>query len=650
MGRRARRAPRRRGPRGLRLRRARRCGAPIELQDALADETRARPELPLTVGIGLDAGEAVPVGDGYPRRRAQHGRPAVLLGGRRRDHRQRRPRPPGGSDAGARVRGAAAEGAEGHRSTRSTRCGSPRPSARRRRTPCPGADVERADARRAPADRAAGGPRRRAALAALALAPRAPRPRPDRRRVGPAGHRQDAARGRARHASSTPTAAGCATCPAGRAPTPRTSWPATRRPDAPRRRRLGRRPSPLPRAVVAIAGRAAETPTLLLAHPPRGGGRVADSPRRAARDPRAATDARPARRGRVRSIATLYAGRAAEALPIRDDPRRVGGVPAADPPGRRRLGSQQRHPSGWGRRPTGPRRGGGPSATAEDELIGDVAELELVRERSRRLALDIPSDGVAASSASAIAICPYKGLAAFDGADAEYYFGRERLVAELVARVVGSPFLGLIGASGSGKSSALRAGLLPALAAGVLPGSDRWPRWSCGRPTIRSSSWGGPSGGRSRTRRSRSGRRRRPGRRARRPAADRQLLLAIDQFEEVFTATRDDAERSAFLELLTANRPGPQGRGRDARRPLRRRAAYPALARLLGGSQVLVGPLTALGAGGASSRRPRERVGLRVEPELTRAAVERRRRGARGPAAAVDVAARALAARDRRAG
>ena len=35
-----------------------------------------------------------------------------------------------------------------------------------------------------------------------------------------------------------------------------------------------------------------------------------------------------------------------------------------------------------------------------------------------------------------------------------------------------------------------------------------------------------------------------------------QLLLAIDQFEEVFNATRDDAERSAFLELLTANRRG----------------------------------------------------------------------------------------------
>jgi class 3 adenylate cyclase len=39
--------------------------AAVELQSAFADETRADPELPLGVGIGLDAGEAVPVGDGY---------------------------------------------------------------------------------------------------------------------------------------------------------------------------------------------------------------------------------------------------------------------------------------------------------------------------------------------------------------------------------------------------------------------------------------------------------------------------------------------------------------------------------------------------------------------------------------------------------
>ena len=54
------------------------------------------------------------------------------------------------------------------------------------------------------------------------------------------------------------------------------------------------------------------------------------------------------------------------------------------------------------------------------------------------------------------------------------FHGRERLIAELVARLVQARLLAVVGASGSGKSSAVRAGLLPALAAGVLPGSARW--------------------------------------------------------------------------------------------------------------------------------------------------------------------------------
>ena len=70
--------------------------------------------------------------------------------------------------------------------------------------------------------------------------------------------------------------------------------------------------------------------------------------------------------------------------------------------------------------------------------------------------------------------CPFKGLASFDVDDAEFFYGRERLVAEMVARLAGAPLMGIVGPSGSGKSSALRAGLLPALAAGVLPGSEAW--------------------------------------------------------------------------------------------------------------------------------------------------------------------------------
>jgi DNA-binding SARP family transcriptional activator/energy-coupling factor transporter ATP-binding protein EcfA2 len=54
-------------------------------------------------------------------------------------------------------------------------------------------------------------------------------------------------------------------------------------------------------------------------------------------------------------------------------------------------------------------------------------------------------------------VCPYKGLAFFDVDDAPYFFGRERLIAQLAARLVDARLLAVIGASGSGKSSVVRA-------------------------------------------------------------------------------------------------------------------------------------------------------------------------------------------------
>src|ERR671919_231585 len=74
----------------------------------------------------------------------------------------------------------------------------------------------------------------------------------------------------------------------------------------------------------------------------------------------------------------------------------------------------------------------------------------------------------------AVETCPYKGLAAFERDDSAYFFGRERLVGELAARTVQVGLLGVVGASGSGKSSVIGAGLLPSLAAGLLPGSENW--------------------------------------------------------------------------------------------------------------------------------------------------------------------------------
>jgi DNA-binding SARP family transcriptional activator/ABC-type glycerol-3-phosphate transport system substrate-binding protein len=73
---------------------------------------------------------------------------------------------------------------------------------------------------------------------------------------------------------------------------------------------------------------------------------------------------------------------------------------------------------------------------------------------------------------------PYKGLRAFEEADAGEFFGRERVVERLLARAGEGGSRGrlvlLVGPSGSGKSSAVRAGLLPALRHGARPGSADW--------------------------------------------------------------------------------------------------------------------------------------------------------------------------------
>ena len=137
--------------------------------------------------------------------------------------------------------------------------------------------------------------------------------------------------------------------------------------------------------------------------------------------------------------------------------------------------------------------------------------------------------------------CPYKGLARFEASDAVYFFGREQLAAELVARVVGASVLAVVGPSGSGKSSLVRAGLLPALRDGLVPGADRWAQ------VIMTP---GPHPGRELVRRL-------AGREtdavdaasligavdaacAALPAGGG-LVLFVDQFEEVFTACRDAA-------------------------------------------------------------------------------------------------------------
>ena len=78
--------------------------------------------------------------------------------------------------------------------------------------------------------------------------------------------------------------------------------------------------------------------------------------------------------------------------------------------------------------------------------------------------------------------CPYPGLRGFEAADARWFHGRDQVVTDLLVRLTeqldgGEPVV-LVGASGSGKSSVLRAGLLPALAAGARRAAA-WPQVVC---------------------------------------------------------------------------------------------------------------------------------------------------------------------------
>jgi hypothetical protein len=69
---------------------------------------------------------------------------------------------------------------------------------------------------------------------------------------------------------------------------------------------------------------------------------------------------------------------------------------------------------------------------------------------------------------------PYPGLRPFEADEADLFFGRERHVDALLQRLSNSHFVAVVGGSGAGKSSLVRAGLLPALEAGfvVEAGSD----------------------------------------------------------------------------------------------------------------------------------------------------------------------------------
>ncbi|MCH7662315.1 MAG: protein kinase, partial [Chloroflexi bacterium] len=229
---------------------------------------------------------------------------------------------------------------------------------------------------------------------------------------------------------------------------------------------------------------------------------------------------------------------------------------------------------------------------------------------------------------------PYKGLRAFQEADVDDFFGRQALIERLLTRLSEEDalarFLAVVGPSGSGKSSVVRAGLIPALQNGALIGSEKWfvvsmmpgahPLDELEIALLRVAI-NQPSGLMEQLQRDERGLVR---------AAnlilpeEAELLLFIDQFEEVFTMTEDVQAARSFLALITATIKEPRGRVRVIitlradfyDRPL----MVPVFSDLMRERTEVVLPLSTEELEQSISG-PANRVGLTIEPGLLSAMV-----------------------------
>ena len=105
----------------------------------------------------------------------------------------------------------------------------------------------------------------------------------------------------------------------------------------------------------------------------------------------------------------------------------------------------------------------------EPSAIGEIIDRCLRKDKTERFAtardlldaleLLLPHHGVAAGDDR----CPYPGLMSFQETDADRFFGRDDQIARVVGRLATQPLIAIVGPSGVGKSSFVRAGLVPAL-------------------------------------------------------------------------------------------------------------------------------------------------------------------------------------------
>lgn len=203
------------------------------------------------------------------------------------------------------------------------------------------------------------------------------------------------------------------------------------------------------------------------------------------------------------------------------------------------------------------------------------------------------------------AVPPYPGLRRFQPDDRERFFGRDRLTEDLAALVRARRFAAVVGTSGSGKSSQLRAGLIPALRTeNEGTGRERTAALRILTP--------GPHSTRNHAH-------------LLAPAeGEGDTVVVIDQFEETFTLCQDPAERAEFIDLLlTARNPEHRLRVVIAIRAdfFDQCAAHRALADALRDTTLLVAPMTPAELREAIIK-PAATEGLIVERTLTARLVE----------------------------
>jgi formylglycine-generating enzyme required for sulfatase activity len=246
----------------------------------------------------------------------------------------------------------------------------------------------------------------------------------------------------------------------------------------------------------------------------------------------------------------------------------------------------------------------------ERERLGELSEALQEIDRDDLIPLlEDASTTAAQTPAATWQGSPFPGLRRFNPEDAPIFFGRYRDTKGLLRKLAdpANRFIAVLGASGSGKSSLVAAGLIPQLQANAIEGSKDWiwleftPGGAEGDPyptlTARLEPWLKRQGLRepeiARTLRAEHG----FGlielaekALANRPAPA-ELLLFIDQFEELFTLTKE-AHREPFIHLLTTTARAPRVRMVVAMRAdfFHRCLDYPGLDRLLRDGSYPLGP------------------------------------------------------------